>query len=178
MLCEITSSYNHCSTTNGISWSIKRSNLSFSSFSRLQYSIFFFIGAIVLQGDISFRKRFIKNGFRETSYGYLINLRLSCLSKKPWYQWKLKCVLEETSRHSNTAIKVVGEANETIGHIPEWLSKVVALVSTEKRNHAFSWGWSDWTSPKCSWRKMDVRGRNQSSMHLQILWSQKEQNQI
>ena len=44
---------------------------------------FFFIGAIVLQGDISFRKRFIKNGFRETSYGYLINLRLSCLSKKP-----------------------------------------------------------------------------------------------
>ena len=86
-----------------------------------------------MQGDISFRKLFIKNGFRETSYGYLINLRLSCLSKKPWYQWKLKCVLQETSRHSNTAIKVVGDANETIGHIPEWLSKVVALASTEKK---------------------------------------------
>ena len=30
----------------------------------------------------------------------------------------LKCVLEETNRHSNTAIKLVGGANETIGHIP------------------------------------------------------------
>ena len=34
---------------------------------------------------------------------------------------KLKCVLEETNRHSNTAIKVVGDANETIGHIPDGL---------------------------------------------------------
>ena len=33
---------------------------------------------------------------------------ISCLSKK--------CVLEETNRHSNKAIKVVGDANETIGH--------------------------------------------------------------
>ena len=39
---------------------------------------------------------------------------------------KLKGVLEETNRHSNTAIKVVGDANETIGHIPDGLSKVVA----------------------------------------------------
>ena len=39
---------------------------------------------------------------------------------------KLKCVLEETNRHSNTAIKVAGDANETIGHIPDGLSKVVA----------------------------------------------------
>ena len=38
---------------------------------------------------------------------------------------KLKCVLEETNRHSNTAIKVVGDAIETIGHIPDGLSKVV-----------------------------------------------------
>ena len=27
--------------------------------------------------------------------------------------------LEETNRHSNTAIKIVGDANETIGHIPD-----------------------------------------------------------
>ena len=39
---------------------------------------------------------------------------------------KLKCVLEETNRFSNTAIKVVEDANETIGHIPDELSKVVA----------------------------------------------------
>ena len=39
---------------------------------------------------------------------------------------KLKCVLEETHRHSNTAIKVVGDTNATIGHIPDGLSKVVA----------------------------------------------------
>ena len=38
----------------------------------------------------------------------------------------LKDVLEETKRHSNTAIKVVGDANETIGHIPDALSKLVA----------------------------------------------------
>ena len=39
---------------------------------RLQYSIFF-VEAIALQGDISFRKRFVKNGFRETSDGYFNN---------------------------------------------------------------------------------------------------------
>ena len=39
---------------------------------------------------------------------------------------KLKCVLEEENRHSNVTIKVAGDANETIGHIPEGLSKVVA----------------------------------------------------
>ena len=39
---------------------------------------------------------------------------------------KLKCILEETNRHSNTAIKVVGDTNETIRHIPDGLSKVVA----------------------------------------------------
>ena len=32
----------------------------------------------------------------------------------------LKCVLEETNIHSNTAIKLVGGANETIGHIPDF----------------------------------------------------------
>ena len=39
---------------------------------------------------------------------------------------KLKCVLEGTNRHSNTAIKVAGYVNEKIGHIPNGLSKVVA----------------------------------------------------
>ena len=48
---------------------------------------------------------------------------------------KLKCVLEETNRHSNTAIKIVGDANEAIGDIPDGLSKVVAPAL---RNCAFS----------------------------------------
>ena len=39
---------------------------------------------------------------------------------------KLKDVLEEIKRHSNTAIKVVGNPNETIGYIPDALSKLVA----------------------------------------------------
>ena len=39
---------------------------------------------------------------------------------------KLKRVLEETNRHSNATIKVVGDANGTIGYVPEWLSKAVA----------------------------------------------------
>ena len=39
---------------------------------------------------------------------------------------KVKCVSKETNRHSNTAIKVVGDANETIGLVPDWLSKLVA----------------------------------------------------
>ena len=38
----------------------------------------------------------------------------------------LKCVPEETNKHSNTAIKIVGDANETIRHIPDELYKVVA----------------------------------------------------
>ena len=41
---------------------------------------------------------------------------------------KLKCVQEEANRHSNTAIKVVGDTSETIGHIPDGLSKVVVLA--------------------------------------------------
>ena len=41
---------------------------------------------------------------------------------------KLKCVQEEANRHSKTAIKVVGETNETIGHIPDGLFKVVVLA--------------------------------------------------
>ena len=32
----------------------------------------FFVEAIGLQGDISFRKLFVKNGFRETNDGYFI----------------------------------------------------------------------------------------------------------
>ena len=39
---------------------------------RLQYSIFF-VEAITLQGNIPFRKRFVKNGFRKFSDGYFIN---------------------------------------------------------------------------------------------------------
>ena len=39
---------------------------------RLQYSIFF-VEAIALQGDISFRKFFVENSFRETSVGFFIN---------------------------------------------------------------------------------------------------------
>ena len=39
---------------------------------------------------------------------------------------KLKCALEETNRHINATIKVVGDVNETIGHIPDVLSKVAA----------------------------------------------------
>ena len=45
---------------------------------------------------------------------------------------KLKCVLEETNRYSNTAVKDAGDANETIGHIPDALSKVVAPALKKK----------------------------------------------
>ena len=38
----------------------------------------------------------------------------------------MKCPLLETNGHSNTAIEVVRDANETIGQIPDGLSKVVA----------------------------------------------------
>ena len=41
---------------------------------------------------------------------------------------KLKCVLEETNKHSNTAIKVGGDTNEIMWHIPDGLSKVGAPV--------------------------------------------------
>ena len=46
--------------------------------------------------------------------------------RSPNISQKLKHVLEEIKRHSNTAIKVVGDANETIGYIPDALSKLVA----------------------------------------------------
>ena len=45
---------------------------------------------------------------------------------------KIKCVLEETSRHSNTAIEVVGDANETIGHIPYGLLSKVVVQALKK----------------------------------------------
>ena len=49
---------------------------------------------------------------------------------------KLKYLLEETNRHSSTAIKVAEDATKTIGHIPDGLSKVVAPAL--KKNCAFS----------------------------------------
>ena len=52
---------------------------------------------------------------------------------------RLKCVLEETNRHSNTAIKVVGDANETNGHITDGLSKkkkkIALSVEAEVTEH-------------------------------------------
>ena len=90
----------------------------------LQYSIF--LAKPLHCKEISFRKLFVKNGFRQTSDGYFINYRLSCLSNIGVYPnigEKLKCVLEQTNRHSNTAIKVVRNANEKIGHILDGLSK-------------------------------------------------------
>ena len=38
----------------------------------------------------------------------------------------MKVCTGRNNRHSNTAIEVVGDANETIGPIPDELSKVVA----------------------------------------------------
>ena len=67
---------------------------------------------------------------------------------------KLKCVLEETNRHSNAAIMVVGDANETIGHIPDGLSKVFApalkkeivlSVRAEVTGHLRDAGEGKWT---------------------------------
>ena len=90
---------------------------------------------------------------------------------------KLKCVVVETNRHSHAAMKVVGDANETIGHIPHGLSKVVApalekeivlSVDAEATGHPRDAAEGKWT----------LGGRNRSSMHLQILWSQKEQSRI
>ena len=48
------------------------------------------------------------------------------IEEAPIFGEKLKCVLEETNRHINIAIKVDGDVNETIGHIPDGLSKVAA----------------------------------------------------
>ena len=58
--------------------------------------------------------------------------RLSCLSRKPWwYCWKIK-VCTGSKRHSKTAIKVIRDANKTIGSIPDGLSKMVAIVLKKK----------------------------------------------
>ena len=45
---------------------------------------------------------------------------------------KLKCVLEETNKHSSTTIKVFGDVNETIGHIASGISKVAAPALKKK----------------------------------------------
>ena len=50
----------------------KKINFISKKIERLQYSTFF-VEAIASQGDISFRKLCVKNGFRETSDGYFIN---------------------------------------------------------------------------------------------------------
>ena len=85
----------------------------------------------------------------------------------------LKCVPEETNKHSNTAIKIVGDANETIRHIPDELYKVVApalkkeivlSVEAELTGHRCDAAEGKWT----------LGDGNRSSMYLQILWSQKE----
>ena len=64
-----------------------------------------------------------------------------------------------------------------MGHKPNGLSKAVALalkeeimlsVEAEVNGH----------HRDAAKRKLDVRRRNRSSMHLQILWSQKEQRRI
>ena len=72
---------------------------------------------------LSFRILFVKNGFRETSGYYLSIKGFHVYRTSPDIGKKLKFVLEETNRHTNTAIK---DANETMGHIPDGLSKVVA----------------------------------------------------
>ena len=45
-------------------------------------------------------------------------------------EW-LKCLMEETNRHNSTAIKVAGDANETIGHIPRSGSRTAATSKME-----------------------------------------------
>ena len=55
-----------------VSCDVKLLQIIITAQQRLQYSIFF-VEALVMQGDISFRKLFIKNGFCETSDGYFIN---------------------------------------------------------------------------------------------------------
>ena len=87
-----------------------------------------------------------------------VKLATVTLSRSPNIREKLNCVLEETNRHSNTAIKIVGDVNETIGHTPDGLSKVVAPALKKKKIRAFSWGWSDWTSSWCSEGKWTLGG--------------------
>ena len=77
---------------------------------------------------MSYRKPFVRNGFREPSAVTVSIKGFHVYRRSPGIGEKLKCVLEETNRHSNTTIKVVGDANETIGHVPDGLSKVVAPV--------------------------------------------------
>ena len=67
-----------------------------------------------------------------------VKLATVTLSRSPNIREKLNCVLEETNRHSNTAIKIVGDVNETIGHTPYGLSKVVAPALKKKKIRAFS----------------------------------------
>ena len=54
----------------------------------------------------------------------------------------VKCT-GETNRHSNTAIKVVGDANETIGHVPNGLSKVVTPSLNKKSCFQLRLKWPD-----------------------------------
>ena len=64
---------------------------------RLQYLIFF-VEAIAFQRDISFRKPFVKNGFRETSDGYFIIKGFHVYRRSHDISEKLKYVLEETKQ--------------------------------------------------------------------------------
>ena len=71
-----------------------------------------------MEGDIYFRKFFIKNGFRQTSdEGFHVYWSSPNIGR---------------NRHSKTAIKIVGDANETIGSKPDGLPKVVAIVLKKK----------------------------------------------
>ena len=54
--------------------------------------------------------------------GYHVYWRITNIGEK------LKREKEKTIRPINIAIKVVGDANETIGHILDGLSKMVALA--------------------------------------------------
>ena len=45
---------------------------------------------------------------------------------------KLNCVLDVGSRHSNTAIKVVCDGDEMMGHMPEKLSEMIVLILKTK----------------------------------------------
>ena len=107
-----------------------------------------------------------------------VKLATVTLSRSPNIREKLNCVLEETNRHSNTAIKIVGDVNETIGHTPDGLSKVVAPALKKKKNSCFQLRLKWLKIIVMQRRKMDVRRRNRSSMHLLILWSQKVQSWI
>ena len=98
-------------------------DLACNGFNKKNRTLKIFVEAIALQGDIYFRK-LVKTGFvklvavTSSIKGFHVYRRSTNISEK------LNCVLEETNRHSSTTIKVVGDANETIGHIPDDLSKV------------------------------------------------------